>query len=49
MMSHRREGIERAYLNGWGNIRRKERRIDRARRKEAARREAEAETTKVPR
>lgn len=40
-MSHRREGIIRAYLNHYnGKDGRKERRIDRARRKAATRREA---------
>jgi len=41
MMGQKREGIVRAYLNGWGRTRRKEARIDRARRKEAVRREVE--------
>lgn len=43
-MSHKREGIIRAYLNHYnGKDGRKERRIDRARRKAAARREARRE------
>lgn len=43
-MNEKREGIVRAYLNHYnGKDGRKERRIDRARRREAARREAQSE------